>query len=417
MKNPLILILYVSFIFCQFKSAAQRTCGSHIHQHQKLEANPQLKQRKMKLDKQIGDYIKYNKKNLNAAVMTIPVVFQIVHNGDAIGQGENLSNNQILAQLDQLNADFSRTNSDASNTPAGFQSIAADTEIQFCLATLDPNGNSTTGINRHHINSLNNVNQSACWDPNYIDNRIVKPLIWNSIKYLNIFTLLRLDDRNQNNQCLNNELLGYASFPGSSLADTDAAVHAYFTIGSLDSPNPDGDQNGLGRTATHEIGHWLNLDHIWGGFNGGCGEDDNIADTPLQNDFSTGCPTYPQTDNCNLSATGIMFMNYMDYSDDACMNLFTKGQGDAMTAAIMVSRPGLLNSNCNGANNPDCDVVHEVNGNISSNTYEASQTVKSSGQVANNRVVVFSSKGDVCLDAGFAVVAGGQFMTDNVGCN
>ncbi len=415
MKYSLILLFSVVFICVQYRSFSQTRCGSHVHQHEKLESNPLLKQKKRKLDKQIGDYLKYNKKSLSSAVMTIPVVFQIIHNGDPVGQQENLSNSRIMAQLDQLNADYGRTNSDAANTPQSFQSIAADTEIQFCLATTDPNGNPSTGINRYNIANLNNVNQAACWDFDYVDDKIIRPLIWNSTVYLNIFTTIRLDNR-ENGQCLKDELLGFASFPGTN-SDVDAAVHAYYTIGSLSSPNPDGGQFGMGRTVTHEVGHWLGLEHIWGGFDGGCSEDDNISDTPLQNDSSTGCPVAPLYDNCTSSGPGLMFMNYMDYSDDACMNMFTQGQANVMVAAINVSRPGLLSAVCGGGvTNPNCDQINVVNGTINSDTYKASQTVRSAGQINANRTVIFSSKGTVCLDAGFNVKAGGQFSTDNVGC-
>ena len=147
----------------------------------------------------------------------------------------------------------------------------------------------------------------------------------------------------QNDECTAADVLGYASFPGGD-PNLDVAVHAAFTIGSLSNPNPEGGDVGMGRTVTHEVGHWLNLDHVWG--NGGCGSDDQVEDTPVQDDASSGCPTFPLTDNCTSSGSGVMFMNYMDYVDDNCMNMFSQGQATRMMAAINASRSGLLNSQC-----------------------------------------------------------------------
>ncbi len=312
----------------------QKKCLSHSLRDKLMQSDPEYSRQRAILERQIQQYIAGGHAR-EAATVNIPVVFQVIHNGDPIGSNENISDAQIMAQLDQLNADFGRTNTDAGNTPTAFQGVAANTMIQFCLATMDPNGQATTGILRHNLP----LNQSACWNADFIDNNIVDGRAWDTQKYLNIFIVREI----QNDECTAADILGYASFPGGD-PDLDVAVHAVHTIGSLSSPNPAGGAFGMGRTVTHEVGHWLNLDHVWG--NGGCGSDDQVADTPLQDDASSDCPNFPMTDNCTTSGNGIMFMNYMDYVDDDCMNMFSQGQATRMMAAINASRPMLLNSQC-----------------------------------------------------------------------
>ena len=416
MLKPLNLLFCVIFSFFIVNLNAQfKRCVAHEHHLQKMEDNPTFQQNRIVNEKRVQEFIA-NHAHQRAATITIPVVFQVFHNGDAIGSNENLSVAQLQAGLDQLNDDYSRSNSDAGNTPAAFQPLAADTQIQFCLATEDPDGNLTSGVNRYNINSIGNINQNACWDPNYVDSRFVNPYIWDSETYLNIFSLVRLDDRDDSNQCVSNALLGFAQFPGGP-ANSDAAVHAYFTIGSIANPNPAGGSYGLGRTVTHEVGHWLNLDHVWG--NGGCaaGNDDLVADTPSQFEENYGCPNFPLTDNCTGGGDGVMFMNYMDYVDDECMNMFTTGQGNRMVAAINTYRPGLLNSQCN-VSNPNCPQVYTTTSNtISTGTKEASVNVISDGTVPASGSVIFSAKTSICLEDGFEVIGGGNFETNNIGCN
>src|SRR5207253_634101 len=120
-----------------------------------------------------------------------------------------------------------------------------------------------------------------------------------------------------------------AQFPGGP-ASTDGVVVLYSSVGSIASPGTELHYN-LGRSATHEIGHWLNLFHIWGDDNGSCNGSDQVSDTPNQGNNNFGCPSFPHTDNC-ASGNGVMFMNYMDYTDDDCMNMFTAGQKDRMQA-------------------------------------------------------------------------------------
>lgn len=414
MLKPLNLCLCVLFcVSVHYLNAQYQRCAAHEHHLQKLEEDPSFRENRMINEAKLQAFLS-NSNNQRDATITIPVVFQVFHNGDAIGSNENLSVSQLQAGLDQLNDDYSRNNSDAGNTPQAFQGLAADTQIQFCIATEDPNGNPTSGVNRYNINSISNINQNACWDPNYVDSRFVVPYIWDSESYLNIFSLVRLDDRDEDNQCVDDALLGFAQFPGGP-ANSDAAVHAYFTIGSIANPNPAGGSYGLGRTVTHEVGHWLNLDHVWG--NGGCSaaNDDLVADTPRQSNPNYGCPNFPQVE-CSSGSNGVMFMNFMDYVDDDCMNMFTQGQGDRMLAAINTYRPNMLNSQCDsGSSCPP--VFTTVSSLIPSGTSEASSMVISSGTVASSSNVIFSAKTSICLDQGFEVIAGGEFETNNIGCN
>jgi len=291
-----IYLLSIDFNY----SVAQKSCVSHSHFESKLNNDEVLKSNYEKIQKDINKYLSEPKRDLDGDIIIIPVVFQIIHNGDALGVQENISEDLILAQLQQINDDFSRMNANASDTPDAFLNIAANTEIQFCLAQIDETGSPTNGIIRTHIDDLPNVDESDCWTPNYIDANIISPLIWDRDNFLNIFSVIGVDELN-NGTCNFFSTLGYAQFPGGS-ANTDATVVSFFTFGSLSMPNPLL-PNFLGRTATHEIGHWLNLNHVWGGGNGGCGQDDGISDTPLQFESSAGCPVFPLLDNCTANGS------------------------------------------------------------------------------------------------------------------
>lgn len=223
-----------------------------------------------------------------------------------------------------MNEDFRRLNSDRFNTPSAFSSVAADIEIEFRLARIDPNGNPTTGITRTETSitgfswTQNDVKSSNTGGRN----------AWNTQRYLNIWV------------CNINQpipVLGYAQFPFDFAIspNTDGVVidYKYFgKEGNTVSPF------NKGKTTTHEIGHWLNLFHIWGDDdieNGicdtsECSGTDHVDDTPNQGERNYGCPSFPKVDCCTSSSSGVMFMNYMDYTDDACMNLFTNGQKERM---------------------------------------------------------------------------------------
>jgi PKD repeat protein len=227
-------------------------------------------------------------------VVYIPVVVQIWENTSVVPDV------RVTQQIARLNADFGRTNTDAGNTPGVFSAV--DTEIQFCLASVDPSGNPTTGIIRRPAGGqAPGSGGTEMWDPT---------------KYLNLYVYT-----------LGGGVLGFA-YPNQM-----QAVH--ITDGAFG--NTSGAFN-LGRTATHEVGHHFNLSHIWG--DATCGND-FVADTPTQQDPNYGCTSHPSP-SCGNS--GDMFMNYMDYVNDNCMNAFTLGQKTRMWASLNTVRVGLLTS-------------------------------------------------------------------------
>jgi len=231
-----------------------------------------------------------------------------------------------------LNKDFRKLNIDTINTPNVWETIAADCEIEFCMATVDPNGNPTNGIDRFQT-TVNSFDISDDGVKHTSDGGVAG---WPSDDYLNIWV------------CNLDNLLGYSTVPTNWSDPDDGVVIAfqYFgTIGTIQAPYH------KGRTATHEVGHWLNLDHLWGSGWNSCGND-QVNDTPTQEWENYGCPSFPESPNsCNTTnANGDIFMNYMDYTNDACMNLFTQGQKTRMISAINQYRPELLaQSICGGS--------------------------------------------------------------------
>ena len=241
-------------------------------------------------------------------VITIPVVVHIWDSTSTVPDA------RVYEQIITLNEDFRKVNADTlsgdtSSIPEIFDVVRADTEIQFCLASTDPNGNPTTGI----------IRQTVGGSPGGSE-------MWDYESYLNIFVY---------------DLGGFAlGFTQLASGNPNYAVHI--------DPNYFGNTSdftyNLGRTATHEVGHWLDLNHIWGDNN--CGND-QVSDTPTQEQSNYSCPSHP---NITCSNDGDMFMNYMDYTDDDCMNMLTEGQKVRMIAAINNYRPGLLSSSgCSGS--------------------------------------------------------------------
>ncbi len=323
MKKNLLLALGFSALMgtsALAQSTAGRNCGTMQHLLEMEAADPTLAARMQQIEQQTQQILANSAANKTAAIITIPVVFHVVY----ANATQNISDAKCIAQLNQLNLDYARMNSDASSTPAAFAGLASNTQIQFCLAQRDPNGNPTNGIIHKSttvasFSSNDNVKRTA----NGGDNA------WDATKYLNIWSCN-----------LGGGLLGYAQFPGGT-ASTDGVVCLYSSIGSMLSPGTATPYH-LGRTMTHEVGHWLNLRHIWG--DASCGND-LVSDTPTQSTSNFGCPSYPHT-TCSNGANGDMFMNYMDYTDDGCMNMFSAGQAARMQALFAAggARVGLTTS-------------------------------------------------------------------------
>jgi hypothetical protein len=318
-----IICLCISAITLNAQQAYHR-CSSMEYLHDQLQQDPNLATRMQQIEQQVQNYIANNPNQGSRSIVTIPVVVHVVYNTAA----QNISDALILAQINQLNLDYARLNSDAASTPAPFASVAANTNVQFCLAQRSPTGTATTGIVRKSTTvtsfSTNNaVKKSSTGGDD----------AWPAASYLNLWSCN-----------LGGGLLGYAQFPGGNAA-TDGVVVLYSSVGSMAVPGTATPYN-FGRTATHEVGHWLNLYHIWGDDGTACSGTDNVGDTPNQSSENYGCPAYPHTDACSASSPGVMFMNYMDYTDDGCMNTFTQGQAARMNALFATggARASILNS-------------------------------------------------------------------------
>jgi hypothetical protein len=327
MKKIVLNLLTLLALAPLVTNAQKRVCGSHEHQLQLLQNDPEYAAKRDLIEMQTADYI--NQPNKQRALKTIPVVFHIVYNTAA----QNVSDAQIQSQLTVLNNDFRKLNADWTNTPTVFQGISADCEIQFCLAQQDPNGNPTTGINRVSTATTSfGTNDAVKYAAQGGAN------IWDRSKYLNIWVCN-----------LSGGVLGYAQFPGGPAA-TDGVVITYTGFGTMGTASAPFNK---GRTATHEVGHWLNLYHIWGDDGTSCNGSDLVGDTPNQADENYGCPAFP-TVSCSNGPNGDMFMNYMDYTDDACMYMFSAGQKARMDALFIAggSRVSLLTSPGCTAPNP-----------------------------------------------------------------
>jgi Pregnancy-associated plasma protein-A len=249
--------------------------------------------------------------------VTIPVVVHVVYKRAA----ENISKTQINSQLKVLNDDFNARNADVSSVPPVWGGLVGNAKIEFKLAKRDPNGKQTEGITRTKT-------KVDSFPPNGDPVKRKSEggvTAWPAKKYLNIWVCN-----------LSANLLGYAQFPGGP-ARTDGVVILHSAFGNKGTVA--GPFN-LGRTATHEVGHWLNLRHIWADTDG-CGGSDFVADTPNAATANIGVPTFPHI-SCNNGPDGDMFVNYMDYTDDRGMFMFTAGQVTRMNACLAGPRKSLL---------------------------------------------------------------------------
>lgn len=297
-----------------------RKCGTMQYHQRLVERNPEnyIENRK-DIERLTSAHIRQTSRaELRSGIATICCVVHVVYNTPE----ENISDEQIASQFKVLNVCYRNLDPDAHDIPQPFASLIADAQIEFALARRDPDGKPTTGITRTETNTESFTDDNSVKSSNTggID-------AWPSDKYLNIW-VCSLDS---------NGLLGYAQFPGGP-RETDGVVINYSGFGPMGSATAPFDG---GKTTVHEIGHWLNLLHIWGDDNGGCDGSDNVADTPNCAGSNSGKPTFPHV-TCSNDPNGDMFMNYMDYTDDSAMYMFTPGQIERIDAAINGPRASIL---------------------------------------------------------------------------
>jgi Pregnancy-associated plasma protein-A/Secretion system C-terminal sorting domain len=302
-----------------------------------------------------------------ALARTIPVVVHVIHNNNPVGSGDNISNAQIVSQISVLNNDFAGTGLGSGAIPNAFSSAKANAQINFCLASIDKNGATMAepGVDRINYSSLGLGAYPSQFGTNFINTSVKPATIWDPTRYLNIWVFNSIESLTPGSTTL-----GYATFPpGTSLSGIPSSLtgssttdglaiwnQAFGTVGQLSS------STNKGRTATHEIGHYLGLRHIWGDPTSGCASD-FCNDTPPAEDANQGCPSFPHKPNntCGSNGNGEMFMNFMDYTLDNCMSLFTNDQNTRMqTALANSSLRSVLGTHglCTAVNSPvNCDTL------------------------------------------------------------
>lgn len=359
--KKLLLIFFFLPLFVSAQESISKKCGTMEYLEMQKQKDPSLEMRMQKMEEQIQTWMDNNPSPLQT-VIQIPTVVHVIYQNSI----ENIPDTFIYMLIQRLNEDFRKLNADAVNIPPAFQSIAADCEIEFCLTSKDTNGNPTNGIERRWVQFSPPFD---CSDIYYTSAGGLNA--WNPQQYLNIWVVF----------CLSSGILGYAQFPGGNPA-TDGVVLSYQAV-----PGPQSlPQYSMGRVATHEIGHWLNLYHIWG--SGSCGND-NVSDTPTAEGphYSVngsgppaGCPTHPyHTNMCGAgtSPNGEMWQNYMDYVDDSCMFMFTAGQKTRMAACLNGTRASLLTSaatNCNPTSINETELSNTIS--IFPNPNNGTMTIK-----------------------------------------
>ncbi len=325
-----------------------RSCGTmQVHEHL-MATDPDYKRN---FEAQEAQTMLLAKNRLmmapTEAVRTIRVIVHVVYNTST----ENISDAQVQSQIRILNEDYARANADAGNTPSVFSGLAANTQIQFVLDRIIRKQTTVTSWSTNDYVKYTSRGGSDVIEP---------------ASYLNIWVCN-----------LGGGVLGYAQFPGGASA-TDGVVIGYKYFGDIGTATAPFNK---GRTATHEVGHYLNLRHIWGDDGTACTGTDYVDDTPNQADENYGCPTFP-TVSCSNGPNGDMFMNYMDYTDDACMNMFSAGQSARMNATLDGARSGLVS----GSTTPTITVTAPNGGENWTVNTTRTITWTSTGTIANVKI-------------------------------
>lgn len=314
-----IILLILVLLSVRLLAISQPECRSFLYRQEQIARSPSLSSNIAAVESFTRNWLESRKTGINDihdgskgfTVITIPVVVHIIYNSPA----QNISDAQIRSQIDILNKDYRRMNADTAGTPDVFRSFAADCRLQFELARSDPKGFATNGIIRRHSDI-----QAFSQDDGIKSSAAGGDDGWDSEHYLNIWVANLVPG-----------ILGYSSVVGGP-KERDGVVIKYSAFGTGGAAAAPFNR---GRTATHEIGHWLNLIHTWG--DADCG-DDEVNDTPPQHAANRGCPGSINI-TCGSGPYGDMYMNFMDFTDDACMNLFTSGQRDRMQALFAPGGP------------------------------------------------------------------------------
>lgn len=320
-------------------------CASNIIHERMMEEDDAYRQ-SFENNQRLMDIVQASHSvNRSMLTYTIPVVVHVMHNGESVGTGVNISDAQVQSAIDALNEDYRKvpgTNGDGAGV---------DSEIEFCLASRDPDGNLTNGINRVNASSLPNYAEEGITagqgsGANETDLKALSK--WDRNLYYNIWVVSEIEANNAGGG-----IQGYAYFPNSSSARDGTVIvfNAFGTVGNLKS------YTNMNRTTTHELGHAFFLYHTFQG--GSCTETDcttqgdRVCDTP---------PTILNTSCSNPACDGTQQVeNYMDYTSQTCMDMFTQGQKERMRAAIETMRPTLLTSlGCVPPNDLDAGVTEVV---------------------------------------------------------
>ena len=331
-RQPMKQIAIIVCLLLTFPMMAQQgpgpVCGSDTYNQLLAQQHPDYAQALAKYTKVVTPVLSQPDGSENAdTLITVPVVVHIIHNGEPVGTGQNLSDAQVIAQIEQLNLDFSATNPEFSATPAQWKPVRGTPKIEFCLAGVDPQGNPTTGIVRHQLQVT-----GTSWTNNNINSEIKPQTIWDPLHYYNVWVLPIPGTT------ADSGVVGFANYPlpGQMGSNTDGAVIDYRWFGG-----PGFSQSSY-RVLQHETGHYLGLPHPWDGDN--CYDDDGIDDTPNVDaptseyatlDCSDGYPQGPVS--CGNEH---MYVNHMDYVTHNCYTSFTQGQANVMRAVLQGTDSG-----------------------------------------------------------------------------